>query len=301
MSGKDHANLPYDLENMSIPELEALLQQDFIASSGDAPDVEYIMKIVEVIQQKETEAPDYQPIDTEQAWNKFQTFYNTEEDSAYAFYPPDEEIRDTTASVAAPTKKRKKYRVPLLAAAIVLLVSLTCVPILGYANVLQMVAQLSNDKFWFAPDVSVPGSGQSNATDGSAVEIANSFATMQEALDAYEIRAQVFPKVLSEDYVQLELKVNDYPTSNKAEFYGHYQNNSREINFSITNRLKQNSKTYESNSDIQPEVYAINGTDYYIFENLDQISIAWYSGTLECSIKGDLSLDEAKDMIDSIY
>ena len=52
MAGKDDKILPYDLENKSIPELEALLQQDFIASDGSSPDVDYIMAIMEVMHRK---------------------------------------------------------------------------------------------------------------------------------------------------------------------------------------------------------------------------------------------------------
>ena len=44
MTGKDDKHLPYDLENLSVPELEALLQQDFLASDGSSPDVDYIME-----------------------------------------------------------------------------------------------------------------------------------------------------------------------------------------------------------------------------------------------------------------
>ena len=64
MAGKDKNHLPFDLENMSIPELEALLQQDFIALDGAAPDVDYIMAIMEVIQKKEQAQPVYQPMDS---------------------------------------------------------------------------------------------------------------------------------------------------------------------------------------------------------------------------------------------
>ena len=74
MTGKDDNHLPYDLENMSIPELEALLHRDFCASDGAAPDVDYIMAIAEVIQKKEQALPNYQPMDAEKAWEEFQSF-----------------------------------------------------------------------------------------------------------------------------------------------------------------------------------------------------------------------------------
>ena len=80
MTGKEENHLPYDLENMTIPELEALLQQDFIAQDdGSASDVDFVMAVMEVIQKKEEARPDYQPLDTAEAWEEFQSFYNTGE------------------------------------------------------------------------------------------------------------------------------------------------------------------------------------------------------------------------------
>ena len=96
MTGKDDNHLPYDLENMSIPELEALLHRDFCASDCAAPDVDYIMAIAEVIQKKEQALPNYQPMDAEKAWEEFQSFYLTEEGQEY--------------SICRSTKRMKKRR-----------------------------------------------------------------------------------------------------------------------------------------------------------------------------------------------
>jgi len=51
--------------------LEALLQEDFIASDDYAADGDYIMAIMEVIQRKEAAQPGYQPVDTQKAWHEF--------------------------------------------------------------------------------------------------------------------------------------------------------------------------------------------------------------------------------------
>lgn len=93
MTGKDDNHLPYSLENMSIPELEALLHRDFFASDGAAPDVDYTMAIMEVIQRKEQALPNYQPMDAEKAWEEFQSSCSTEEgrkNSACRFDKADE-------------------------------------------------------------------------------------------------------------------------------------------------------------------------------------------------------------------
>ena len=112
MAGKEDKNLPYDLENLSIPELEALLQQDFLASDGNSSDVDYIMAIVEVIQEKEQARPDYQPLNTAKAWEEFKSFYNTQEGRANSIYRSDEEPEEKMVSFQtekqAPRNKKSK-------------------------------------------------------------------------------------------------------------------------------------------------------------------------------------------------
>ena len=48
------------------------------------------------------------------------------------------------------------------------------------------------------------------------------------------------------------------------------------------------------------EVYTVSGVTYYIFENLEQLQVVWIVDSYECMISGDISVEEAKKMIDSI-
>lgn len=289
MLGKERSQLPYDLENMSIPALEALLQRDFIVPDDDGPDVELIMAITEVIQRKEQEAAEQPSLDTKQAWEEFQTFYNTKE---YREHPLYGDSHDGPAE--AP--RRKRYRLPILAAAVVaLMISLTCIPVFGYASILQMVIQLSDENVRF-----VPATSQSNVGNISAdPEVA--YQTMPEALAAYGIDTPVFPKALAESYTQTDLQVAEYPFSNKVDFDALYEKDGRQIIFSVTRHTAASSGIYEKNSGEVPEVYHLNGTEYYIFQNIERTIIIWYSGRLECSIRGDFSPEDAEALIDSIY
>ena len=49
------------------------------------------------------------------------------------------------------------------------------------------------------------------------------------------------------------------------------------------------------------EKYEINGTQYYIMEDLGVRMIIWRNGIFEGSIKGIFSSAEAKEIINSIY
>lgn len=293
MPGKERSCLPYDLENMSIPALEALLQRDFIAPDDDTPDVELIMAIMEVIQRKEREAAEHPSLDTKQAWEDFQTCYNTKEYRDHSLYGGDHDDRDHSPTKAP---RRRKHRAPILAAAVVMLVVfLTCIPVFGYTSVLQMVAKLSYEHFQFVPAPPDPNTGNISA------DPTDTYHTMPEALAAYGIDTPVFPKALAENYTQTDLQVTEVALSPKVHFNAVYEEDGRQIIFSITRYTTPSSGVYEKNAGEVPEVYHLNGTEYYIFQNIDRTIIAWYSGLLECSIKGDFSPEDAEALIDSIY
>lgn len=83
------------------------------------------------------------------------------------------------------------------------MVAMTCVPVLGYTNIFQMVAHLSYEHFRFVP----ASSGLSSGAVSADREIV--YDTMPEALAAYGVTDIVFPKLLLEEYVQTELQVID--------------------------------------------------------------------------------------------
>ena len=48
-------------------------------------------------------------------------------------------------------------------------------------------------------------------------------------------------------------------------------------------------------------VYERDGIEHYIMTNNRQINAVWTNKNYECSIGGDISEDELRKMIDSIY
>ena len=47
--------------------------------------------------------------------------------------------------------------------------------------------------------------------------------------------------------------------------------------------------------------YEINGMHHDMVSNYENNLVAWTNENVECIIQGDLSMDELKQMIDSIY
>lgn len=294
MTGNTHQGSPYDLENLSIPELEALLQQDFMASDSGVPDTDYIMAIMEVIQRKEESQPDYQKMNIDQAWEEFQNFYNSNEGKKYSLYRSEESDHEDPINQALPRRKkfRSLYLVALLA---LLLVAVTCVPVVGHANVIQMVMSKAYSTFHLTPKTP-------DSTSESVDSLAGSYDTIQDALEACNITVPVVPKILLEDFEQTEIKIVNYPLSQNTEISSRFVNKTQDISFRLTVNGGVSNGWYERNMNELFEVYTANMIEHSIFKNVDDIFIIWYNENLECSITGNIkSVSEARELIDSIY
>lgn len=293
MTGKANHNLPYDLENMSIPELEALLQQDFLASDDSSPDVDYIMEIVEVIQKKEQAKPDYQPLDTEKAWEEFQSFYNTEEGREYSIYRSDEEEEIPGPETAKQASKHKKfktlYRLLLIAASICLLVALTCIPVLGYHNIFQMLASWTAEQFGFY----MPPEEHSDPT-----QVPEEFEELQDIMQELGVEL-VVPK-FPEGFEAINPTLDYFPDNGTLQFLIMYQQGNDYYVFNVYQDKTHTFNHYEkSNSLVETKVY--NGIKHYYFENDENHTVAWYDGTIEYSILTNQATSDLEKIVKSMY
>ncbi len=297
MTGKDSKDLPYDLENMSIPELEALLQQDFIASNGSAPDVDFIMAVMEVIRKKEQAQPDHQPLDAEQAWEAFQSFYISEEGRANSIYRSKDE-NSTLQTTAFPQNhsghKRLRWYL-LVAALVIMLLSVTLIPVSGYANVVQMViAYWTDNHFLFAPQEQAE-----RAVGGQTASIPDEFLDLYAILTDRGVEHIAVPR-----YIPEELEIDDSvlyvsPKTGNIEFYIRYLSESNEILFNIVQSASPFGFIYEKDAE-SVEIYILGEMEYHIFSNNGVNVIAWCADGLEYTLTSSLPITDLKKIIDSI-
>lgn len=298
MMGKGSRDLPYDLENMSIPDLEALLQQDFIATNGSAPDVDYIMAIMEVIQKKDQVQPDYQPLDAEKAWEEFQAFYNTEEGRANSIYCSDEENGIPKDTEQPPSRKKLK---PLrwyflVAALIAALAAVTMIPVSGYSNVIQMmIAYWTDDYFSFVPS----GKEPEPILDSDAASIPDEFLDLYDVLTKSDIEKIAIPR-----YIPEELEVDDSvlfisPKTGAVDFSIQYQSTDDFLIFRVTENQSSQLSIVEKDAETV-EKYHLDGIEYHFFNNNEVSSATWNADRLEYAITSSLSVESLKEMINSI-
>lgn len=263
MTGKDDYRLPYNLENMSIPELEALLQQDFIASDGAAPDVDYIMAIMEVIQAKKRALPNYQPMDAEQAWEEFQSLYITEEGRANSIYRSEpEESENHIPEIADHKSKRKKNRTIInrfvIAALIAALLAATLIPVSGYANVIQMaIAYWTDDYFSFAPEHRTPGI----RTQETAQTVPAGFEDLQDFAIEHSITDLMIPQYIPDGFQVADVVLTEFDLTSGFEFCVVYTKLSDYISITIISIDDTSGSIYEKdNNDV--EIYELGNTEY---------------------------------------
>ena len=122
--------------------------------------------------------------------------------------------------------------------------------------------------------------------------------SLQETLNKYGVTAELVPTWIPDGYAPENVDVTETPL--KTTFNATYKSIDDEISIIIVSLSEPLPKTYEKDSD-DVTVYAVNNIEHYIMTNLERIKIVWTTENYECSISGNLSVDEAETMIDSIY
>ena len=151
---------------------------------------------------------------------------------------------------------------------------------LGY-NPVQYIGRWNDEHFWF-----------------ERVPITQELA---DKVSEYNNEIACVPKWLPDGYVAGDLRISeqDFYTTIRSEFYKDINSNQLYIDYRIYPSSDQIS-LYEKDS-IEVIEYVYSGITHYIMSNLDSTTIVWYNGNMESSIVGNISLDEAKKIINSIY
>ena len=108
---------------------------------------------------------------------------------------------------------------------------------------------------------------------------------------------------MPEGFELVELTVLPVPDETyELSIAAFYQNDSDTISIAILQHEPNGEKysSYEKNS-IDPDIYVISETEYYFFTNNNKETVAWDTGTLECTIHTTLSQEELQALVNSMY
>lgn len=278
------------LEDLTVEQLEELLSASVDISDDEA----YVDAIIDAILRKEHENPTGRLPDVDEAWRSFQKDFNTEEGEGLSLYP-DEENQPTPLAEAVPAKMKahKNWWKYLTAAAAIFLVLAVTVapPALGYRDFFEMIGHWSPSIFSFF------GVGQEPETTEGPGEVI--YDSLEEALEDNGVTVSVVPKMLDE-YELTVLDVQQFPEMRKIDYTALYKNGSSAISMHIIQREREMSRQIERDENYI-DAYTVNNVVHYLFSNNGKLWTAWYRDNLECSLQGELSVDDLKAMIDSIY
>ena len=284
------------LAGKSTEELEELLAASFPMEDSAETDEAYITTIMEVIREREGNAADKEKrqAEVDAAWRDFQA-YRTERDREKA---EADRMADASGKFTGepsrprgkvPTVKKSRRAVQSCAAAAAVIVLLCGTAYAFGWNIFQALADWTAETFQFLTGT------EPKAADYGIFEYLYLSVAAETDIPAV-------PQWAPEGTREVE-KPRVSERSDKIRIVGKYLIEDREFTVRIMIYDSPPEKyfgTYQKN-DAAVEEYESGGIVHYITQNVDNISTMWTNGCIEGHIQGSLSIEELKNMIDSIY
>ena len=286
---------PY--EDYSVDELKESLKKIFFLSELNDADLAEMDQIMEILQEKDPLPPGRS---AEESWEEFKSLYMQDPEADDIHSDLDsEEVSDTdtapnvvaevpdkeNASPARPKLHRKLIRVALIAAIImVFLAAVTATAsAMGY-NLWGWLPIWGNEDLRFVSETQAREPDEEDLLDIPMV------------LASLGITEPLYPTWLPEDMTRTETKVIEDPLF----MYENFKGTDRELSITISPVSGLEDTIYQK-TDTPPYEYQVGNTVHYIFENTDEIISVWHTEEYSVLISGNISIDEMKKVIDSVY
>lgn len=201
-----------------------------------------------------------------------------------------------------PARHRLLRTGQLVAALVALLLLLTVATAAAGYDIWRMLAEWTAEKITLAP-------GQIEYIDPDDLHIPEEpgeYTDLQEALTAYGLNRSVVPKWLPEGFVQIHLDIEAAAKGSLIIFYALYQWEKNPLVIQVNIYLEDEERVYDSFGNFQkdegdPIPYEAGGITHLLTTNAGRPVALWANGPAECCISGDITMEELKQMIDSIY
>ena len=259
-------------DTMTTEELEEILRLDAEMPEGQESDTEKILYIMEVLAERKRNNSHTGNTALE-AFESFKQNYMPETDDNI---------------IPIKTKRRcSRWMRSLTATAAVLAILLAgsvTAKAFGF-NIWKAVVQWTQETFHFGER------GSSNINNSL------SYASLQEALEKGKVDTLLVPTWFPSGYVLDDITVEQTPF--KKVYKAKYKRGEQTLIITIQDHLNNNS-VYVEQSEGLIDKYTALGNTYYLFSNLEHNRAVWLYESYECDISGDVTIEELKQMIDSI-
>lgn len=265
-------------DSMSDEELRAFLQLDASKPEGEASDIDEVLYVMELLSVRRKERGESR--DPYKAFEEFK-----------AHYAPPNSFPETV-----PVKQRvlsRWHRVAAIAAVLALLIGATATVGATKFDLREIIAKWTKETFY----LSEAGKESIPLEENTSKDNTFPYDALQAMLNEHNITECIVPTWIPEGFEQIEQILLEFPEG--TEYHVYHRRNENEMAFHVKEYSSVDPLHIERSSSLI-EVYTVADTDYYIFENNNQLQVAWVNNNLECWFYGDISLSEAKQMIDSI-
>ena len=262
-------------EAMETEELEEILRLDAETPECVETDTELVLFILEVLAKRKN-TTNLTGNTAQKAWESFEQNYM-----------PEESWKSATVHKSAPWLRR-------LTAAAAVLALLIVIPITTKALTLEEVwnifARWAKETFSFV-------SGDDTDVSEPVVDDGLEYGSIQDILKKNGNEYTMVPTWIPNGF-GIEMIKRDITPAQEV-YLAKYLNGERELFIRVQNYLTEDFIKLETSQEYS-EIYSVGEQEYYILINYDQAQAVWIVGSYECTISGDLSVDEIKLMIDSI-
>lgn len=266
-------------DTMTTEELETILRLDAEAPENAESDVELLFYVMGVLASRHN-ATEVTGNDAASAWKSFQENYMPE-----IVVEPD--TSDKCTRIVMPWLRRLVAAAAVLVLVIVLPISAKA---LTFGELWDIIACWAKETFSFV-------SGEDTEYSEPTPNHKDEFADLAELLTLHEVDTNIIPTWIPNGFTLEKIEQDISPLQEVYRAY--YANGGSELMILVQTHLSEDNYSFEIEEG-NPEIYTVSGTDYYLMVNDNQIRAAWITDHYQCSISGDLTLDEIKMMIDSI-
>lgn len=264
-------NMFANYDSMTTEELEEILRLDAEMPEGQESDTDKILYIMEVLAERKRNTSHT----GKTALEAFESFKQN--------YMPK---TDNTAPVKVKSRCARWVRSLTAAAAVlaILLAGSVTAKAFGF-NIWKAVIQWTQETFHF---------GEWGNTD---VNSNLKFDSIQEALEEGNIAVWIVPTYIPDGFNLNAINVEQTPQ--KKTYTAKYARGEQILMITIQDHLKKGPVYVEQNEGLIEE-YTVSGITYYLLSNLEHNRAVWLYESYECDISGDVTIEELKQMIDSI-
>ncbi len=266
-------------DTMTIQQLQAFLREDASKPEGEGSDPAEVLYVLETLAararaQGEGKCP-------QEAFATFQEHYDTENFFANA------ENKPRKAFLKQPWKR---CVAAVLAAAVLIFVGSVTASALG-TKLRKVAAQWTAGTFSFGYEEPSGGLDEINTTPPLPCP------ELEEVLSLFGVEDPMVPTWMPEGYMRERISVEEGFYLRMVSV--RYSSEDGVIRLSINRMVDGHGMTIQQGGGLL-ELYTVNGVDYYIFQNYDTLISAWYADGYEYNIAGEISVEEMKEIINSI-